>query len=331
MIEVNKLRWERIDRSNVTYDYIKLKIKEIYNYEVKEDCLMSFIDNIKNYTDIDEGELLHFIEDVNYSKVSILSMKDLKKYNEHPIYDCLTNVILREQFKMDNRIHIKPKEIYKGKLDSCYKIIYYDDEINNKFEIKLACIKEFENNVIDSYGMESKDMMYIYDCFKCIIDLKKKVILLFYSDINSQLRLHSARKIALYNLFTNVNKNNLVKYDISRNLNKYFTEYIEERTNKNIKKLISIIETYSVIEGKKNAIRSVDENYIHKGHRLKAIEDSVKNEGHIVSILECKINSNVIKFKYVGEIVLQNTVFYQEVIESVCNEMFNGYNPCEKI
>ena len=106
MESLNTLRWNRIKESGIQFTYIKSIVKNLYDYEVKENNIDSFINNIKDYKNIEEGILILNIEKDIYRKLRIFSMKDLKKYDKHPIEEVLTNPMFKMVFENKNRINI---------------------------------------------------------------------------------------------------------------------------------------------------------------------------------------------------------------------------------
>lgn len=121
----NKLRWERIQESKFSFEEIKKYIKKIFNCEIKESSLTELLSRIDKYENINEELLISHIEPLIYKKVIIYSMKDLKKYDVHPIINTLSeNPLEKEYFKSHNRINLASRQFYEGDLGSVYKIIY---------------------------------------------------------------------------------------------------------------------------------------------------------------------------------------------------------------
>ena len=65
--------------------------------------LRNFFSNIKEYKNLDIDKLLFYIEDKYYNRLSILSMKPLKKEPEYPVYEELINPTFNLEFKRKNR------------------------------------------------------------------------------------------------------------------------------------------------------------------------------------------------------------------------------------
>lgn len=333
MEDLNFLRWKRIKESEMPYTYIKEIIRENYGYEVRENSLDEFIENVKTYNAIDEGFLLSIIEEDVYKKLKIFFMKDLEKYDEHPIKETLSNILLKDYFKNKNRITIDGNEYYEGPLDNCYRVVKYK-EYNNLFEIKLACVKNCIEVVTEANGIQNELSIDVYDSVKYVIDIENKLVFMFYNDIiegnfknNKEV---TNRKRSFCQLFENVNSRNLINYELVRNLQDYFNDYIKEIEDGNIKKSISIIESIHEL-GEADAIKSTASSYRHSKKRIDAIKFAIDNEGHMISTLECIVNSNSIRIRHIGEIFLQDCTFQPEVMESVCKEFFRGYNPAKTI
>lgn len=330
---LNSLRWKRVKESEIPYIYIKGIIKHIYGYEVKEDNIDEFIEKIDSYNNINEGFLLSAIEEHVYKKLRIFSMKDLMKYDEHPIKSTLNNKVFKQLFKQKNRINIDENEYYIGNLDTCYKVVKYNEN-GNIFEIKLACIRNSIYTEIQADGVQDEVSIDVYDSVKYIIDIEKELVLMFYNDIfegnfNNNKEVTN-RKKAFFNLFENVSNSNLVNYELTQNLLEYFYEYLKELNDNNIRKSISLIETFNK-SGKANSVRSKASDFNHSEHRIKAIEYAIEKENHSIATIECVVNSNSIRLRNNGEIYLQDCTFQSEVMESVCKEFFRSYNPTKQI
>lgn len=330
---LNVLRWNRVKESEIPYIYIKGVIKNIYKYEVKEDTIDEFIERIDSYININEGFLLSIIEEHVYRKLRIFSMKDLIKYDEHPIKLTFNNKVFKELFKQKNRINISENEYYEGELDTCYKVVKYSEN-KNIFEIKLSCIKNSIDIQTQTDGLQNEVSIDVYDSVKYIIDIDKELVFMFYNDIlegnfNNNKEVTN-RKKAFCNLFENLSNSNLVNYELTQNLLEYFYEYLKELNENNIKKSISLIETFNK-SGKANSVRSKASDFNHSEHRIKAIEYAIEKENHNISTIECVVNSNSMRLRYNGEICLQDCTFQSEVMESVCNEFFRDYNPTKEI
>lgn len=333
MKELNLLRWKRIKESEIPYIYIKEIVKNNFDYEVRENSLDEFIKTLNNYSNIDEGFLLSLIEEDVYKKLKIFYMKDLKKYKEHPIKESLTNIVFKNLFKQKNRININENGYYEGNLDSCYRVVKYK-EYGNIFEIKLACVKSCIEIEIQEDGEQDEVSIDVYDSVKYIIDIEKNLVFMFYNDIlegNFKNKTEvTNRKRAFCKLFDNVSRNGLANYEIVESLQEYFNDYLNEIELNDVKKSISVIESLHEL-GEANALKSVASDFKHSKHRIDAIKYAVNNENHIIATLECRVNSKSMKLRHIGEIFLQDCTFQPEVMESVCNEFFNGYNPTKSI
>lgn len=336
MEKYNKNRWERIQDSNLEYEYIKKHIKLNMNINLNESSLEEFIQNIDKYK-IDQFKLLNEIEEYSYQRLIIYNMKDLKRFKIHPIIKNLTTNY-KMYFKQQNRININPKEFYKGDLDSIYKVIYYDDTDTDLFEIRMAAIKNYSYTIRNKNGNVGNFNKDIFDSIKIVINFKKSLVTILYSDIKESKNKEediSHRKADFSNLFFGeVTKGNLQKISISSELTKYVSEYIaEELTLSNSKntnrKLVETIEVDKIKKDSsgKSITKSSESTYIHSKDTLKGINDKIKSGSYKVIVLETTIKDNRIKFKHDGEVILSNTTFQSEVIEDVCTEVLDGYNP----
>lgn len=324
MKNLNELRWNRIKEAELPFIYIKSIVKRMYDYEIKESNVDEFIINISNYINIDEGILLLNIERDIYIKLKIFSLKDLKKYDKHPIEDELTNPMLKMLFEVQNNIKIKDGIFGIDDLDSFYRVIYYKEE-DNKFDFRLACIKRSIEIVIDDLGCQDEIEIYVYDSVRFIVDLDKRLVFMYYNDIlegnfkaNNEV---TNRKRAFMELFRNVNTKNLISFDISNKLLKYFNEYLLEIENNNPKKLISMIETVGTLN-KRNSLSSIADDFKHAHARLVAIDYAINNEDHDIATLECIVNSHNVRLRREGYIMLPDSTFQMEVIKDVWKEFF---------
>ena len=329
----NKLRWERIQESKFSFEEIKKYIKKIFNCEIKESSLTELLSRIDKYENINEELLISHIEPLIYKKVIIYSMKDLKKYDVHPIINTLSeNPLEKEYFKSHNRINLASRQFYEGDLGSVYKIIYYDDTKNDIFEIRMACIKELEIKSIHNLSVMSTRNINVYDSIKIIINLREGLVSIFYNDIpesKEKDKDNTQRKSDFSSLFFGkVTKNNLVKYTIAYELTEYINRYLREEEDGKSTKLVQTIELRGILK-LKSEDRSSEEDFIHNKNTLKGIKEKLDSGSYKVAILECNIKSKMVKFKDDGEIVLYYSTFQPEVIEDVCKEVFNGYNPFE--
>lgn len=325
-MNINDIRWKRIEILDIDFNFIKSIISEKFGYEVREVSLRNFLSNMKEYKNLDIDKLLFYIEDKYYNRLSILSMKPLKKEPEYPVYEELINPTFNLEFKRKNRIIKQENNEFIGELDNIFKVTYYYE--NERFvEIKLS--KIFQHSYrIDNEGIIEDITENIYDCFKVIIDLEDKLIFMFYNDlpINSSNNgyEYTNKKKAFYQLFTNATKGNILSYIISDSLTKYFLEYVIEVENQDIKKLVSLVEATNLI-GARKATRSISHEYKHDECSINAIKSLVIDKGYCISAIECKLKSNLIKLKNFGEICIEKGFFSKEVLESVCKEFIEGH------
>lgn len=320
---LNVSRWNRLKDIEIDFNYVKRLAKKYFNYEIKEACTEDFCKNIKNYKGLDEKKLLDLIEKNAYKRLMILSMRALVNMPQHPVITELTNDTFKELFKQRNRINLNDNE----ELNKCYRVTYYNEE-NNFIEIKMARVKEYEEEDNAISGVKLMKTINIYDCCKFIIDLNENLIFMFYNDLSKtnigQGKEVTEKKKSFYELFTNATQGNILSYIINDSLNKYFLEYMKEIEADEPKKMISIIETSNMIIGRK-ATRSTAIEYIHERETINAMKNYILFKGYHVSLLECKINSQLIKLRGTGEIFLESAILTGEVFKNVCEEFFNGH------
>ncbi|NFH79094.1 hypothetical protein FDA09_06720 [Clostridium botulinum] len=324
---LNKSRWNRLKDMEIDFNYIKRLTKKYFDYEIREGCIDDFCKCIVNYKEIDETDLLNVLEKNAYTRLSVLSMRALVKQPTYPIHNELTNEAFKDLFKQRNRINTKNGQYYKRALDECYKITYYN-EIDTFIEIKISRIKKITQEVIIEPGVTSTNEIDIYDCCKFIIDLDKKLVFMFYNDVHksniNQSKEVAEKKKAFYNLFTKATQGNVLSYSISDSLNKYFLEYMKELDVGIPKKIISIVETSKILPPKK-ATRSTAVEYVHEKETIDAMRKYVLSKKYAVSLLECKINSELIKLKNTADVFAESAILSGEVFENVCKEFFNGH------
>ncbi|WP_459482140.1 hypothetical protein [Clostridium saccharoperbutylacetonicum] len=330
MEEYNSLRWVRLEEVGVEFSYIKSVVKDAYEYPIKENTIQEFRENIKSYIDIDECKLLNLLEDETYKKASIFSIKQYKKNKDKvPIIEDVTNDTFNVLFKEKNDINFTDGEYYNGKLDDCFKIIYYSKE-DEFVTIKMACVisedgsETLEDGTTEEYDVE------LYDCCKFIIDINNRLVMMFHNDIKSNIisisKQVTIKKTAFRTLFSITTKN-IIKYVLNGYLEKYFNEYMKEQRAGNLRKLVSIIEASAVDNDnqEKSLIRSVKRDYVHSKKRLDAIEDAMENEKLTISEIECSLDDVIIDLQMKGDISCINSFLYKEVVENVSKEFFNGY------
>lgn len=319
------IRWDRLKELGISFEYIKTNVKNIYNYEIKEKTIDSFIDNIANYKDIKVIELLNILENEAYKKAYVFSIVQYKKNKNMPIIQDMTSM-LNAYFIEKNDIQ---SDSNKYKLDEIFRITEYIQK--DKFAvIKLArviqtkIVEPMDDGTIDEFEKE------IYDCCKFYIDIDNKLVIMFFNDIKESdtnpAKEITYKKSAFRSLFDGVTNKNMVRYFMNEYLEEFFKEYMKEYRNKDNRKLISIIEaTSNEGDEERSLIRSVKKDFTHNIKRLEAIEYDIENEGLNISEIECCIKGNFIDIKMGGEITCINTFLYKEVIGDVCKEFFNGY------
>lgn len=330
MNKYNEIRWERLIEVGLDIGYLKKKVKEIYNYEIRENSVDLFIENISKYKEIKQIELLNQLEEETYKKAHVFNIKKSEKNKDNPIIDELTTM-LNILFKEKNEITFNDGEYFYGELTSAYKVTFY--KCNNKFAIiKLARKFSFIEQTVNEDSTIDEDQKNIYDCCKFYIDLEEGLIIMFFNDIKegnlSPSKEITLKKSSFRQLFSNVNSQNMVKHHLNLYLENYFRDYMKEKRDENEKKLLSIIEATSLnigAEEERSLIRSVNREYKHSIKRLEAIEDDINNEGLTISEIESCINGNSINVKKGGEMFCTNTFFYKEVIDDVCKELFGEY------
>lgn len=329
MQKYNKIRWNRLIKLEISVDYTKSIIKKIYNYEIKENSLEEIRDNISKYNSIDEFELLNLLEQNSYDKISIFYCRRYKTNKSEPLFEDLSNDIFINLFKKKNNINMKNQEYYKGDLGCCFKITYCTKTDTNFVIIKMAKVIERDFTRESNLGGIEEYTEELYDCAKFIIDLNKKIIFMFYNDFrgtdNSYEKEITLKKDAFRNMFSAVSKKNLLKYNIDNKLESYFKEYMDELRKKEPRKLISIIQNFGENNGKKSSLKSIQHDFNHDPKRLDTIEYEINNKGYIISDIECVINGNTININNLGEITCETSLFNKEVVKSVCEEFFNGY------
>lgn len=329
MEEFNEIRWKNILRLGTPFDYIKGIVKDIYGNVIKENDLEEFIHNIGKYKKIKEIDLLNEIEDYFYKKVCIFSIMKYKKNTVYPICEDIYNIAFNDLFKSRNNINMKDGEYFNGKLDEFFTVTYYRIIDDNFAEIKLSRVKNISyTNEVAVEGEIEECSNDIYDTCKFVIDLKNRLVFMFYNDvvINESVdpREITVKKEAFRNLFAGVSNKNILKYNIDAYLKEYFLEYMKEIKDDNPCKLISVIKTLST-DKETSSLKSINYTYEHRRSRLEAVEDDILNYGHIVAEIESNINGNMINLKNDGEITCINACFDKEVIKDVCKEFFNNY------
>ena len=330
MKEYSVIRWNRLKELYIDFTYVKMIVKNKYGYQIKENSLDEFISNISSYKEINEKNLLDLLENETYKKAMVFSIIKYKKNKDKmPIIDDINSVLLTELFKEINDINFDNGKYYDGELSEFFRVTYFNK--NNEFAvIKMSCILNENSQIHNEGGYIEEIDKQLYDCCKFVIDLTKKIVIMCYNDVNSS-KINTStqitiKKTAFRNLFAISNKN-ILKYDLSRNLMKYFNEYIEEIKNNDIHKLISIIQasTCEINSLEKSLIRSVKHNFVHSNKRLDAIIDAIENEHLIISEIQSCIDDVEINVHMKGEIFCINSFFYKEVAENVCKEFFYGY------
>ncbi|NFI03887.1 hypothetical protein FC959_05610 [Clostridium botulinum] len=324
---LNASRWDRLKGIDIDFNYIKKILRRQFNYEIKEGCLDDFCKNINKYKELNEIELLNVLEKNAYKRLIVLSMKPLVGKDSHPVYEELTNDAFKDLFKERNRISLIHNTEFNENLGSCYKVTYYN-EINRYIEIKLARVNQYVHEKEIKQGITGEVKTNVYDCCKFIIDLTNKLIFMFYNDVfitnKNQSKEVTDKKKAFYSLFTKATQGNLISYIIYDSLNMYFLDYMDGLNKNNPKKLVSIVEATNII-GNKKSTRSIATAYIHEKDTLDIIKNYIENKKYFVSLLECVVNSQLVKIKGTGEVFLESDILNGEVFENVCKEFFN-YN-----
>lgn len=331
MKEYNYIRWERLKELNIEFNFLKSIVKNSYSYEMKEKTINEFIKNISWYKNIDECDLLNKLEEYSYKKIDIFSIEKYKKNKEEPFISDITNDFFRTYFKVKSTKGLENNKYCYGELDSTFRVVYYN--IQHDFAIfKMARVSLYSVSESQDDGTSDQYDKEIYDCCKFYIDLKNKLIFMHFNDIKN-IDTNTSKEITKKKnefraLFTDVTNKNMLKYFITKNLEVYFKNYMNEIRENNQHKLVSIIEasSYDYKDGDKSLIRSVERNFIHSRKRLDAIESDIGTERNLtITEIECTIDDKIIDLKGDGEIYCINNFFYKEVINNVCQEFFNGY------
>lgn len=310
-------------------DFIDVKniVKEKYDYEVEETKFEDFMKHISEYDDIDELELLGILENQSYKKLSILSMRKLKKEPHFPICEEILNPIFFEIFKNKNDIGLLNEKEYDGELDECYKVVSFKELKENNsiksLDIKIACVRDVINKVSGENGEIDDVINKIYDCARFFIDIDNKLIYMFYNDwpsgYSGDLNGYTEKKKCLYNMFKSATKGNIFGYVLSDSLTSYYVDYYNETLNGKSRKVISHIESMRDDE-KIKAIKSTDYEYKHERKTLDAIKHVIDNKEYHISVLECLIADKLVRIKEDGSINIADNGICKEVLEYVCKE-----------
>lgn len=324
-MKITELRWKRIYESNLSFDYIKLLVKEKYNDNIKENDIKSFSKNINGYSNIKEGELLSLLEDISYNKMSIFSIKK-EESSQNSIIDTFSTDLGKAAFSKTTKVNINNLMLCTDELDtSVYTLSHYKYKTESIVEIFLYSIKEYEI-IIDDSGVEYERLEKVIDLIKFIINLENGIVYMLYSDIDissTKSKDVTNRKKAFMNLFKHVNSKNLNKWDITEYLTAYVNKYIEDNlSGVDTNKLISTIKTSAIKD--RLSLQSIREDYKHSKLKLMAIKEDLDAKTHIISLLECNIKSNIVRLKSNGELSILNSTFQAEVMKDVCNEFFKG-------
>ena len=325
-------RIKKLKMLGINFIDVKNIVKEKYDYEVEETSFEDFMKHISEYDDIDELELLGILENQNYKKISILSMRKLKKEPHFPVCEEILNPMLLEFFKTKNEIDSLNGKEYAGELDECYKVVSCKEikeaDGIKSLDIKIACVRDVINKVTGDNGELDDVINEIYDCARFFVDLDNKLIYMFYNEwpsgYSGDLNGYTEKKKCLYNMFKNATKGNIFSYVLSDSLTEYYNDYYDETTEGKSRKVISHVECTCTDE-KIKAIKSTDYEYKHERKTLDAIKHVIDNKGYHISVLECLIADKLVRIKDDGSINIADNGICKEVLEYVCKE-FVGKN-----
>ncbi|MGL4571874.1 MAG: hypothetical protein ACRCVJ_12505 [Clostridium sp.] len=331
-MDINKLRIDRLNTLEVDFKIVKKIVKKAYDYEIEEDSFGQFIENINEYTDIDQNELLGMLEKEYYKKLSILSMRKMKRGVEYPVCEEILNPTFSSYFKESNDIKFDDQKEHMDDLNECYKVVGYKENnsnnIINSVDIKIACRREFTKKSVLENGEVYDEDVEIFDCARFFIDLDNKLIYMFYNEwpasIVADNKGYTEKKRFFYDLFKSATKGNILSYVLSDTLTKYFQEYYKDLSEGKSKKVISHIEAASV-EEKFKALKSINYEYKHKSKAIEAIKEAIDDDGYHISVIECLIHGKLVKIKENGWITVSDDGFCKEVLKYVCRE-FIGKN-----
>ncbi len=324
MDELIILRWENLNETNFSFDYVKSLLLDKYGINVVEENFKNFIQSLsKKYNNIDHQEILFELEDLAYKKISVFTIKekDIEEFND----------ILRERFLKRNRLERIVGNKTLNEIDSqiypCY--LKFDQRY---VTMKMACVKKFAIEEVDSDGATYSSSKKYFHCTKFVIDILHNLVFLFYNDIpnwdNEQKKgaALTEKKSTFYNLFEKGNQATLNRFVFTQYLNKYVKDYLDSVKNngETLTNKIILIETCDPKKSK-NKLKSSKIDGNHDKHRLDAIRYAIEKERNIVFQVECNINNIWLQFKHTGEIISSQTFFSKEVLKNVCIEIFPDY------
>ncbi|MEG0297435.1 MAG: hypothetical protein RR620_12020 [Clostridium sp.] len=326
-MKTKELRIDRLTSLGIRFSDVKSIVKDKYDYEIEESSFKEFMNNIQEYNDIDEYELFDLIENRYYKKISILSMRKLKKEPNYPICDELLNPMLLSVFKQTHDINLLGTPDFNYELSECYKLVSYKENIVNNsiksIEFKIACIRSYINKEMSETAELEEREQEFYDCARFFIDLDNKVIYMFYNDwpigYASTTNGYTEKKRYLYAIIKSATKGNVLSYILSDSLTEYYNEYYDETENGKSRKVISHVECMYNDE-KVKAIKSTDYEYKHERKTLDAIKYVIDNKGYHIAVIECLIANKLVRIKEDGSIFVDNSGVCEEVLMYVCKE-----------
>ena len=331
-MNINKLRIERLTTLDIDFKRVKSIVKNNYEYEVEEDNFDEFFENIDEYTDIDQNELLSILEKEYYKKMSVLSMRKMKKGAEFPVCEEILNPTFANYFKQINNIDFTDDKDHFEGINECYKVVSYKEIINEEsikcVDLKIACVRTFIKKVTFKDRIVEDEEIEVFDCARFFIDLDNKRIYMFYNEWPAGMSIekngYTEKKQFFYDLFKSATRGNILSFVLSDKLTEYFQEYYNDLSEGKSKKVISHIEASSVDE-KVKVLKSINYEYKHKTKAIDAIKDAIDNDNYHIAVIECLVSGRLVKIKDNGSISVNDAGVCKEVLEYVCRE-FIGPN-----